>query len=207
VQVQLSQQEGNALSVLDDGLFVAVPSIPLVPEFVLEKQTEVAAGLNAVYNLKRIAGGQESYVGDPIEIPAYSVLQGGTLETVQIDGQPYEGAKAGDPYLDLVLSDTENQHIYVPAKGLVDIYLPGSGIAISNNVVSIELDEANANGLTLTDSGLGLALATEDSPGAMSAADKRALDNVADWSDVSDQVDELQDTLDDIKSALTWQEM
>ena len=75
-------------------------------------------------------------------------------------------------------------------KGLVDTVAAGDGIAVTNNTVSIKLDAANANGLAVGADGLSMAVATDTSAGAMSAADKAALDTVVScvtWGDLADE--------------------
>ena len=118
------------------------------------------------------------------------MLKGGTFEIVDTADAPYTGAEVGDPYVDLVLEDADNTHIYIPMKGLVDTVAAGDGIAVTNNTVSIKLDEANANGLAVGAGGLSMAVATATSAGAMSAEDKGNLDSVMAsvvWGDLGDE--------------------
>ena len=64
------------------------------------------------------------------------------------------------------------------AEQIGDAELNGSdAISIVNNIVSIIIDTANANGLEITSSGLKINLATTSAAGAMSASDKSKLDN------------------------------
>lgn len=178
IKLNISNLEGNAARIEEDGLFVPVPTVPVIPEYSMERQDETTDGYSASYRLKRTQGDEVSYVGDTINIPKDMVLQGGSFEVVVIDGMPYEGAKVGDPYIDLVLSDANSTHIYIPLKGVVETYLPGQGITIVDSKVSILLDPSISNGLVLSDNGLGLNLATRDLAGAMSPVDKLALDSM-----------------------------
>lgn len=60
------------------------------------------------------------------------------------------------------------------------VYTQGDGISISaGNAISLVLQAAQANGLTLTADGLALALASTAAAGAMSSADKTKLDGIA----------------------------
>lgn len=177
IGLKLSSLEGNALRIEADGLFSPVVSAPVVPEFELEKVNAVS-GFSATYRLKRIYGAEVSYVGDEINIPKDMMLQSGQLQTVVIADQPYSGAQIGDPYLDLVLNTDSENHVYIPVKGLVDVYVPGAGIAITDGTVSLKLDEENANGLVINENGLALKFASKDNAGAMSAVDKQALDSL-----------------------------
>lgn len=174
VGVQLSAVDGNILELKNDGLFVPSPDEITVPEYVIERQAEAESDAAATYKLKRTAGGIATYVGDPINIPADLMLQSGSLEIVTVDDEPYEGARVGDPYIDLVLNDPASTHIYIPVKGLVDVYTAGDGIAIVNNM--IELKAVEANGLSVGPNGLELALATPGAAGALSAVDKAFID-------------------------------
>lgn len=173
VGVAISTELNNILSIKDDGLFATFT------HYTIEKQSDSDEGFAATYKLKKISGsGHEEYVGDPINIPKDLVIKNGTFGTATEAGKPYADAEVGDPYIDLELNDLEGSHIYIPLKGLVDNVEAGQGITVENNTVSILLDGNNSNGLMLGDNGLGLALATLESAGAMSAADKKFIDAI-----------------------------
>ena len=195
IGLRVSAKEGNALVLEDDGMFVPVPSETVFPEFTIEKAESAEDGYAASYRLKRTLGDSISYVGDVINVPKDLVVQSGTVETVVVEGYPYDGAKVGDMYIDLVLSDENSSHIYIPANGLVDAYLAGNGIQIVGNEVSIKLDENNSNGLSVSAEGLGLALATHESAGAMSAVDKATLDSIPEIYATKDEVRELAEAV------------
>ena len=178
IKVNISAVEGNAVVLKDDGIFVPVAIAPVVPEYLLEKQDVTAEGYTASYRLKRVSGDDISYVGDAINIPKDLMLKGGSMQVVVMDGQPYEGAIVGDPYIDLVLNDAENSHIYIPVNGLVDIYVAGKGIKIEDNVITLDLIPVESNGLFVGENGLGLALATRNTAGALSPVDKIVIDSV-----------------------------
>lgn len=191
IGVRVSDADGNALELKDDGLFVPASAGSSTVEFAIEMQEIPEDGYAATYKLKRIEGDDTTYVGDVINIPKDAVLSGGTYEIVETAGEPYADAEAGDPYVDLVVANAEESHIYIPLKGLVDTVKAGDGIKVENNTVSIKLDIANANGLTVGEDGLSLSLATDAAPGAMSAEDKANLDAVMAsivWADLSDDV-------------------
>lgn len=190
IGVQVSKEEGNALELKEDGLFVSPAAASGAVEFVIEKQDTPEDGFSATYKLKRTADGADTYVGDAINIPKDAVLSGGTYEIVDTADTPYAGAEVGDPYVDLVVANADESHIYIPLKGLVDTVKAGDGITVTNNTVSIKLDGANANGLAVGADGLSMAVATAISAGAMSAEDKTNLDAVMSsivWGDLSDE--------------------
>lgn len=187
IGVQVSKETGNAMELKADGLFVPSAVASAAVEFAIEAQETPESGYSATYKLKRIEGEAVTYVGDAINIPKDAVLTGGTYEIVETANVPYEGAEVGDPYADLVVANAEESHIYIPLKGLVDTVKAGNGISVENNTVSIKLDTANANGLQVGPNGLSMAEATVNTAGAMSAADKAALDTVTasvTWSDL-----------------------
>lgn len=189
IGVQLSKENGNALKLKADGLFVPEASGSGGAEFSIEALETPEEGYVATYKLKRTEGENVTYVGDSINIPKDVVLSGGTFEIVETAGTPYVGAEVGDPYVDLIVANAEQSHIYVPMKGLVDTVKAGAGIAVENNTASIKLHAVNANGLAVDKGGLSLAVATPTSAGAMSAEDKVALDSVMSsivWGDLGD---------------------
>lgn len=178
IGVRVSEESGNALELKEDGLFVPTAAVSGSVEFTIEEQETPTEGYAATYKLKRTVGEDVTYVGDAINIPKDAVLTGGTYKVVETADDPYVGAEVGDPYVDLVVANAEESHIYIPLKGLVDTVNAGAGITVENNTVSIKLNESNANGLAVTEDGLGLALATATTPGAMSAEDKALLDSI-----------------------------
>lgn len=200
IGVQISKEEGNAVQILQDGLFVPVATVAIVPEYVIERQEVAEDGYSASYKLKRINGEEITYVGDVINIPRDIVLQSGSMKTITEENQPYEGAVIGDPYIDLVLNDEAGSHIYIPVKGLVDNYVSGDGIEIVDNTVAVKIDSANANGLVLGTDGIGLNLATDTVAGAMSPEHKILLDTLPDVYATKSDIEELE-------KAFQWGEM
>lgn len=190
IGVQVSKETGNALELKADGLFVSPAAASAAVEFAIEAQETPEPGYSATYKLKRTEGEAVTYVGDVINIPKDAVLTGGTYEIVETANVPYEGAEVGDPYADLIVANAEKSHIYIPLKGLVDTVKAGNGISVENNTVSIKLDTASANGLQVGANGLSMAEATVNTAGAMSAADKVALDTVVasiTWGNLGDE--------------------
>lgn len=179
IGIAISKQEGNALTLVEGGLFVPVAEKVNVPEYSIERQSVADEGFNATYKLKRILNGEETYVGDSINVSIDAVLSSAEFKTVTEDGKPYEGAVIGEPYVELGFNDPNKTHLYVPMNGLVDQFTAGDGINIENNVVSINLG-ANTNGLYFVDGTLNLALATKDGAGALSAVDKAFIDSIPD---------------------------
>ena len=174
IGVTISEQDGNALTAVEGGLYVPTVS---VPEYAIEKQEVANEGFSATYRLKKTVDGVDSYVGDEINIARDLVLQSATLEVVAEEGVPYEGAIVGDPYICMIFNDANTSNLYIPVKGLVDKFEAGVGISIENNVISVKIAE-NSHGLVAVDGALSLNLATKDSDGAMSKEDKKTLDAI-----------------------------
>jgi hypothetical protein len=129
-----------------------------------------------------------------ITIPKdFLVKSGVVIDVVEYNGDYYNATdtshttalsvNAAGKYLDFVVNvksgtAVTDSHIYILVSDLVDAYTEGNGIDISNaNVVSVVIDQNNANGLSVSSNGVALALATTTSPGAMSVPDKIKLEN------------------------------
>lgn len=158
IAVGISKKEGNLITVESDGLYaVAQPT----PSYEIEKQEVATDGYSATYKLKKIVGDVVSYCGT-IDIPKDKFLQSATINTVTEADNPYTGAVVGEKYFDFLFNDAEQSHKYVPLKELVSTqaYSAGDGIQISDtNVIS-------------------MALATETTPGAISAEDFKTLQTI-----------------------------
>ena len=178
-----------------------------VSEYTLARQGAAEDGYFATYYLTK----DSVQVGEKINIPKdYLVKEAELLEVAATD-TPYSGAVIGDKYIDFTIntqaSDEDEQHIYLPVKDLVDVYTSGNGININaSNVVSVQIDAANSNGLALDSAGLKLNLATTSTAGAMSAADKTKLDTAISeeqLTTIENEIDTLQTEVNNIKSGTT----
>lgn len=173
IGVAIAPDIGNSLVAVDGGLFV--PTV-VVPEYSIEK-VATEDGFSASYKLKKIVDEEVSYVGDTINIAKDLVLQSVTLETVTENDVPYEGAKIGDPYIKMVFNNADASNLYIPVKGLVDVYTAGSGIEIIDNKISVKLADTT-HGLVAVNGALSINLATRKSDGAMSKEDKTIVDSL-----------------------------
>lgn len=200
IGVAVSTKEGNVLTKVDGALFVPAASSAAVPEYAIEKQEVADEGYTASYKLKKTIDGEVSYVGDTINIAKDLVLQSAVMKTVAIAGVPYEGAEIGDPYIDMAFNDESASHIYLPVKGLVDIYKAGDGIEIIDNTISVKLASVT-NGLVAVDGALKLELATETTAGAMSPEDKILL------AALSGDVEEIRKSIDEMSTSFVWGEL
>ncbi|GAB1826819.1 hypothetical protein [Turicimonas sp. TL08] len=108
--------------------------IPAAAEYSIAKAASADDGFSATYYLTK--DGEQ--VGQKINIPKDMVVQSGTVKTCETADAPLEGLKVGDKYIDLVLANAEDSHIYIKVTDLVDVYTPGEGINIENNQVSVD---------------------------------------------------------------------
>ncbi len=165
---------------LDDGAIksVKVNGTALTPTagavdvlIAVEKKATANTGYAASYSIK--ANGVA--LSPDIDIPKDFLVKSATLETVTTADTPYQGAQVGDKYIDFVINAKDAsetaEHIYLPVNDLVDVYTAGNGLTESNNEFSVQIDSTNANGLSVGANGVALAVATDSTAGAMSAAD------------------------------------
>lgn len=208
IGVAISTQSGNALVAVEGGLFV--PTVE-VPEYAIEKQATADEGYAVSYKLKKTVGEEVSYVGDVINIPKDLVLKSATLETVTETDSPYDGAVIGDPYIHMTFNNADASDVFVPVKSLVDTYTAGAGVVIDNNVISVKIAD-NAHGLTAVDGVLTMNLATAENDGAMSAADKAALDalialRIAENYATKEEMQTISEKVTSAEDSYTWGEM
>lgn len=136
-----------------------------------------------------------------VHVEPVALLSSAQVGTVTEANKPYDGAEVGDKYVDFALNDEAGTHLYVPTTDMFDPYVGGDGVLIDGSKISVVVDQANANGLTVGPAGLSLGLASVDKAGAMSAVDKVALDTlVNDMSGVKESIQSLE-------TALTWTEL
>lgn len=164
--IAISKKEDNLIEmVTNEGLYAAI------------NVKEEAKGTYQVYRVNY--QGTETPIGPAISIP--KAFKTGSVKTVEHEGVPYSEAHIGDKYLDMVFSndDQQEQHFYIPVNQLVDQVEAGNGIQVEGNKVSVKINPGDeANGLEATENGLGLALATANSNGAMSNIDKKAIQSL-----------------------------
>lgn len=89
-----------------------------------------------------------------INIPKDMVVSSGSLQSVTSVDNPYVGAKVGDKYIDLVIANSTNEHIYIPVSDLIDTYLAGDGLTLKDSKFSIKKDTASESYLTVSANGV-----------------------------------------------------
>ena len=108
---------------------------------------------SATYELQATFGDSTQTLGASIDVPKDMVIQSGTVGTVTVANQPYTGAVVGDKYIDLLLANTANTHIYIPAKSLVDVYTGGETTEITvtvNDTTNVITASINDSSIKLT---------------------------------------------------------
>lgn len=122
-------------------------------------------------------------VGTKINIPKDMVVQSGTVETCKVAGNPVSTYKKGDKYIDLLLANADNSHIYILVSDLVDVYTQGNGIAITDNTIAIDTSVvATQSDLSTHSSNTALHVTTAEKTtwnGKQNALSQTQLDNIA----------------------------
>lgn len=168
------------------GLKVVVPEVT-IPEYSVIKLGEPEAGAAASYQLTKDGEG----VGAVINVPKDMVVESGTVETVTEADVPYEGAKVGDKYIDMVIANTESSHLYIPVNDLVDVYVGSVYIDVTGNTISIKYNELKTQLLSDASTAFNI--------GAMDASIAK---NANDITTISGKVDNLETSLNDPDSGV-----
>ena len=123
---------GVALPITDKAVDIAQVS------YTIKKQGAAEEGYSATYQL--FAG--ESAIGDKINIPKDMVVSAGELKYCEVANVPVSGLEVGDPYIELTIANNDGTKLYIPVKGLVDIYTAGNGLKLENNEFRVNTEDA-----------------------------------------------------------------
>lgn len=123
---------GVALPVTDKAVDIAQVS------YTIKKQGAAEEGYSATYQL--FAG--DSAIGDKINIPKDMVVSAGELKYCEVANVPVSGLEVGDPYIELTIANNDGTKLYIPVKGLVDIYTAGNGLKLENNQFAVNTEDA-----------------------------------------------------------------
>lgn len=203
VSVSISKAEDNLLTLDTDGLKVVHQN---APEYSIKKLEAATTGYAATYKL--LKGTAE--VGDAINIPKDYIVKSAQLKVCDKVNIPEDGYAIGDKYIDFTINTkdgeagtTNETHIYLNVKDLVDVYNAGTGIEVSkDNKISAKV--VAGNGLSVDAAGIKLGTAGKDADaetyhaGAMSAAAAEKLAGIADGA----QTNVLEGVLDGEGKAL-----
>ncbi len=109
-------------------------NIPAADTYTVEKAETAETGFAATYHLKK----NGAVEGAAINIPKDMVVQSGSVKTVATADTPVKGYKVGEKYIDLVLANADDQHIYILVNDLVDVYTAGTGVKITGRAISVD---------------------------------------------------------------------
>lgn len=129
-KIETIKVNGTPLQIVSKGVEITIPDNA---EYSIKKQATAETGFSATYYLTK----NGAQTGEKINIPKDMVVQSGSVKTCETADKPVSGYKVGDKYIDLVLANSDNSHIYILVSDLVDVYTAGNGISISNNTVAI----------------------------------------------------------------------
>lgn len=169
LSVKVSAEEGNSLSVRDDGLFVEVGDINH-PEYSISQLETATTGMAASYQLTKNGVG----VGTVIDIPKDMVVQSGTVETYTAGNLPTGVTEAGT-YIVLTLSNASNDKLYIKASDLIEYVVSGSN-AGDMVVVNVNPDNHQVTA-TITDGTVTAAKLHADVQASLENADS-AVQNI-----------------------------
>ena len=133
--IEVVKVNGTALDVTEKEVDITISS---QSEYTIVKLDEATEGAAASYQLQK----DEVGIGAVIDIPKDMVVQSGSVAYCETADSPVEGLAVGDPYIDLVIANADDQHIYIPVKDLVDVYTAAdSTVTIEDNTIKVNLDE------------------------------------------------------------------
>lgn len=130
VKVAISADEGNALSLANDGLKVVVPDVTH-PEYTIAKKAD-AGDYAAVYQLTK----DGVAVGVDINIPKDMVVKSGSVHTYEAGSLPAGVPEAGT-YIVLVLNDKAATKLYINVGNLIEYVTSGSA---EGDMVFVNID-------------------------------------------------------------------
>lgn len=129
IGVQLSKDEGNALTLENDGLKVLVPDVTH-PEYSIVADKNPGS-FSAVYHLTK----DGTNVGSAINIPKDMVVQSGTVQTFEAGALP-TGVPTAGTYIVLTLANATSDKLYIKVDDLIEYVTSGSG---ENDAIQINV--------------------------------------------------------------------
>ncbi|MCD7779314.1 MAG: hypothetical protein LUH05_01420 [Candidatus Gastranaerophilales bacterium] len=120
---------GVELSIVDKSVSITTDE----SDYSISKQDTAEDGYASTYCLTK----DGTQVGEKINIPKDMVIQSGSIATCTAADSPVSGYVAGDKYIDFVIANSDNQHLYILVSDLVNTYTAGTNIDITNNTISV----------------------------------------------------------------------
>ena len=168
IGVQLSKDEGNALTLEADGLKVLVPEVTH-PEYSIVADSNPGA-FSAVYHLTK----DGANVGSAINIPKDMVVSSGSVETFV--GNLPSGVTEPGTYIVLILANATSDKLYIKVDDLIEYVTGGSG---ENDAIQINVtSDTHKVSASVKDGSLTLAMLSSAVQASLSKADS-AVQSVA----------------------------
>ncbi len=130
---------------VDDAIETAVEGIviPELPDYTITPLDDADEGYLKTYQLFK---GGEAVEGSKINIPKDYLVKSASIIDVTEDNKPQEDLIAGK-YIDFVINTQANdgnvEHLYINVTDLVDAYVAGKDISITdNNTINVSLSNA-----------------------------------------------------------------
>lgn len=169
VGVQLSKDEGNALTLEADGLKVLVPEVTH-PEYSIVADSNPGA-FSAVYHLTK----DGANVGSAINIPKDMVVQSGNVQTFESEALP-TGVTTPGTYIVLTLANATSDKLYIKVDDLIEYVTGGSG---ENDAIQINVtSDTHKVSASVKDGSLTLAMLSSAVQASLNKADS-AVQSVA----------------------------
>ena len=169
VGVQLSKDEGNALTLEADGLKVLVPEVTH-PEYSIVADSNPGA-FSAVYHLTK----DGANVGSAINIPKDMVVQSGKVQTFESGALP-KGVTTPGTYIVLTLANATSDKLYIKVDELIEYVTGGSG---ENDAIQINVtSDTHKVSASVKDGSLTLAMLSSSVQASLNKADS-AVQSVA----------------------------
>lgn len=169
VGVQLSKDEGNALTLEADGLKVLVPEVTH-PEYSIVADSNPGA-FSAVYHLTK----DGANVGSAINIPKDMVVQSGNVQTFESGVLP-TGVTTPGTYIVLTLANATSDKLYIKVDDLIEYVTGGSG---ENDAIQINVtSDTHKVSASVKDGSLTLAMLSSAVQASLNKADS-AVQSVA----------------------------
>lgn len=173
VGVQLSKDEGNALTLAADGLKVLVPEV-IHPEYSIVADSN-PGDFSAVYHLTK----DGANIGSAINIPKDMVVSSGSVETF-IGGNLPSGVNEPGTYIVLVLANATSDKLYIKVDELIEYVTGGSG---ENDAIQINVtSDTHKVSASVKDGSLTLAMLSSAVQASLNKADS-AVQSVVEGTD------------------------
>ena len=162
VGVQLSKDEGNALTLAADGLKVLVPKVTH-PEYSIIADSNPGT-FSAVYHLTK----DGANIGAAINIPKDMVVKSGSVQHFE-SGELPTGVTTPGTYIVLVLANATSDKLYIKVDDLIEYVTGGSG---ENDAIQINVtSDTHKVSASVKDGSLTLAMLSSAVQASLNKAD------------------------------------